>query len=68
MIWVELKKEARRLLLRVKDDGKGFEPNLMCFQSSTGHFGILGMRERSGTPGLANWIFRAVRAPVRRWK
>jgi len=45
-IWVYLQMEARRLLLRVKDDGRGFEP-ARVFTAIDGHFGILGMRERA---------------------
>ena len=49
-IWVELNVEARRLLLRIKDDGRGFEP-AMAFSAIGGHFGILGMRERAERMG-----------------
>lgn len=45
-ILVHLQMEARRLLLRVKDDGRGFEPSHV-FTALDGHFGILGMRERA---------------------
>lgn len=43
---VKLHIEARKLLLRVKDNGRGFEP-CDVFATSGGHFGILGMRERA---------------------
>ncbi len=46
MIWVELEMENRRLRLRVKDDGHGFEPATVL-NGAGGHFGILGMRERA---------------------
>ncbi|MEO7143319.1 MAG: histidine kinase, partial [Bryobacteraceae bacterium] len=45
-IGVHLAMEARRLLLRVSDDGRGFEP-ARVFSALDGHFGILGMRERA---------------------
>ena len=45
-IWIELTQEAGVLLLRVKDDGQGFEPS-STFSVIGGHFGILGMRERA---------------------
>ncbi|MGH9666388.1 MAG: sensor histidine kinase, partial [Bryobacteraceae bacterium] len=45
-VWVDLRMEARRVLLRVKDDGRGFEPSRV-FTAIDGHFGILGMRERA---------------------
>jgi len=46
MIRVELAVEDRKLRLRVKDDGRGFEPS-RAFSVIGGHFGILGMRERA---------------------
>ena len=46
MIWVKLEFENSRVRLRIKDDGRGFEP--ACVLSGRdGHFGILGMRERA---------------------
>jgi signal transduction histidine kinase len=45
-IWVALGSEDRILRLRVKDDGKGFEPPKV-FNLAGGHFGILGMGERA---------------------
>ena len=38
--------EARKLYLRIKDNGRGFEEDGV-FSSLTGHFGIIGMRERA---------------------
>ena len=38
--------EARKLYLRIKDDGHGFEQDGV-FASRGGHFGLLGMRERA---------------------
>ncbi len=45
-IWIKLHTEARKLYLRVKDDGRGFEP-AGAFAALGGHFGLLGMRERA---------------------
>jgi signal transduction histidine kinase len=45
-IWVKLHMEARKLYLRIKDDGHGFEQDGV-FASRGGHFGLLGMRERA---------------------
>lgn len=45
-VWIKLHTEARRLYLRVVDDGRGFEPKDV-FSSSGGHFGLIGMRERA---------------------
>ncbi len=45
-IWVRLHTEARRLYLRVIDNGRGFEePD--AFSALGGHFGLIGMRERA---------------------
>jgi signal transduction histidine kinase len=45
-IWIKLHMEARKLYLRIKDDGRGFEQDGV-FSSLAGHFGIIGMRERA---------------------
>ena len=45
-IWVKLHMEARRLFLRIVDNGRGFEQQDV-FSSQGGHFGLIGMRERA---------------------
>jgi signal transduction histidine kinase len=45
-IWVKLHMEARRLYLRIVDDGRGFEQKDV-FSDLAGHFGLIGMRERA---------------------
>jgi signal transduction histidine kinase len=45
-IWIKLHMEARKLNLRIKDDGRGFE-QAGVFAATGGHFGLLGMRERA---------------------
>ena len=45
-IWVKLHIEARRLFLRIVDNGRGFEQQ-DAFSSQDGHFGLIGMRERA---------------------
>jgi signal transduction histidine kinase len=45
-IWVKLHMEARKLYLRIADDGHGFEQQ-DAFSSLGGHFGLIGMRERA---------------------
>ena len=45
-IWVKLHIEARRLFLRIVDNGRGFELH-DAFSSQGGHFGLIGMRERA---------------------
>jgi signal transduction histidine kinase len=44
--WLELEREGPALRLRIRDDGRGFEPS-GAFSIRDGHFGILGMRERA---------------------
>jgi signal transduction histidine kinase/ligand-binding sensor domain-containing protein len=45
-IGIKLHMEARKLYLRIKDNGRGFEtPDV--FSSRGGHFGLIGMRERA---------------------
>src|SRR6185369_1335005 len=45
-IWIKLHTEARKLYLRIKDDGRGFAQDGV-FSSRGGHFGLIGMRERA---------------------
>jgi signal transduction histidine kinase/ligand-binding sensor domain-containing protein len=45
-IWIQLHMEARKLYLRIKDNGRGFEQE-GAFVSLGGHFGLIGMRERA---------------------
>jgi signal transduction histidine kinase len=45
-IAVRLHLEARKLYLRIVDDGRGFEQE-NAFSSRGGHFGLIGMRERA---------------------
>jgi signal transduction histidine kinase len=45
-IWVWLDIEASTVCLRIVDNGRGFEDH-DAFSSSVGHFGLIGMRERS---------------------
>jgi signal transduction histidine kinase len=37
----------RQFRLRVRDDGKGIEPEVLAGQTRAGHFGLPGMRERA---------------------
>jgi signal transduction histidine kinase len=49
-IGVTLHREARKLRLRVVDDGRGFDQQ-GAFSSRGGHFGLIGMRERAERMG-----------------
>jgi signal transduction histidine kinase len=45
-IGIKLDMEARKLYLRIRDNGRGFEtPDV--FSTRGGHFGLIGMRERA---------------------
>ena len=66
---VQLIYQAARVLLRVEDDGRGFDPSR---NGAQGHYGIQGMQERAGeidatlelesTPGKGTLV--SVEAPV----
>jgi signal transduction histidine kinase len=45
-IWIKLHSEARRIYLRIVDNGRGFEQQDV-FSGLQGHFGLIGMRERA---------------------
>src|SRR5271166_4072291 len=46
-IEVELRYDNEQFRLRVRDDGKGIDPAILSSQSSKGHYGLPGMRERA---------------------
>ncbi len=48
---VEIRYDARRLRVRVRDDGKGIDPEVLRMGSKPGHFGLSGMRERAELVG-----------------
>jgi len=39
--------DKEQFRLRVRDDGKGFDPAIPSRQGSEGHYGLPGMRERA---------------------
>jgi signal transduction histidine kinase len=45
-IWIKLHMEAKKLYLRIRDNGRGFDQNGV-FATRGGHFGLIGMRERA---------------------
>jgi signal transduction histidine kinase len=45
-IRIQLTREARSVSLRIEDNGRGFDQR-DAFSPLTGHFGVLGMRERA---------------------
>jgi signal transduction histidine kinase len=56
-IEVEIWYDQRRLRLRVRDDGKGMDPNVLAEGGRSGHHGLPGMHERARLVGgkLAVW-------------
>ena len=50
-IEVELRYDERQLRLRVRDDGKGIDPQFLGTEGRAGHFGLHGMRERAELMG-----------------
>lgn len=44
---VEIRYDPRRLRLRIRDDGKGIEPQVLEKEGRAGHWGLRGMRERA---------------------
>ncbi len=56
-IEVEIRYDNEQFRLRVRDDGKGIDPAILSSQSSKGHYGLPGMRERATLIGgkLAVW-------------
>ncbi len=43
---IELEYTPKKVVLRIRDDGKGFDPEA-CAGPGDGHFGLLGIRERA---------------------
>jgi signal transduction histidine kinase len=46
-IEVGVRYDERRLVVSVRDDGRGIEPEVMARGARSGHFGLRGMHERS---------------------
>jgi signal transduction histidine kinase/ligand-binding sensor domain-containing protein len=44
---VEIRYDNEQFRLRVRDDGKGIDPQILARQGSEGHFGLHSMRERA---------------------
>ncbi len=47
-VWLQIATDAAELTLSVRDDGQGFEPELVA---RAGHYGLVGMRERARLAG-----------------
>jgi signal transduction histidine kinase len=59
-IEVELPYDERQVRLRVRDDGKGIDPEVLRAEGWEGHFGLSGMRERAKLAGGKLTIWSAL--------
>jgi signal transduction histidine kinase len=50
-IEVEIRYDSHQLRLRVRDDGKGMDAQLLNGEGRAGHFGLPGIRERAQLMG-----------------
>jgi signal transduction histidine kinase len=50
-IEVEIRYDERQFRLRIRDDGKGIDRNILNGDGRGGHYGLPGMRERAGLIG-----------------
>ena len=48
---VGVRYDERQLVVSVRDDGRGIDPEIIARGGRSGHFGLRGMRERSGILG-----------------
>jgi len=48
---VEIRYDERQLRVRVRDDGRGIDPEVLHAGGREGHFGLRGMRERAALVG-----------------
>jgi signal transduction histidine kinase len=65
-IEVELRYDERQLRLRVRDDGKGIDPQFLTDESRAGHYGLHGVPERAELIGgkLTVWSAQDAGAEV----
>jgi len=61
-IEVEIVYDRSQFRLRVRDDGKGIDPQLLAQGRREGHFGLEGMRERAGVVGGKLTVWSALDA------
>ena len=61
-IEVELDYDSQHVRLRVRDNGKGIDPQVLRQQGRQGHFGLEGMRERAAVAGGRLTVWSALDA------
>jgi len=59
---VEIRYDNEQFRLRVRDDGKGIDPEVLSSQGKEGHFGLPGMRERAKIMGAKLTVWSEVDA------
>jgi len=60
LIEVEIHYDERQLRLRVRDDGKGMDSDVLGERAPAGHYGLRGMRERAKLVGGKLAVFSEV--------
>jgi len=52
-VWIEVRREQEQYVFAVRDDGRGFDPEALLHgnNGTTGHYGLLGLREQAGLAG-----------------
>jgi signal transduction histidine kinase/ligand-binding sensor domain-containing protein len=68
-IEVEIRYDEEQFRLRVRDDGRGIDPAIVSRQSTEGHYGLPGMRERATLIGgkLTVWSELGTGTEVELW-
>src|SRR5208337_3434326 len=59
---VEIRYDKEQFRLRVRDDGKGIDPEVLSRLGSEGHYGLPGMRERAALMGAKLTVWSEVDA------
>jgi signal transduction histidine kinase len=64
-IEVEIRYDDDEFRLRMRDDGKGIDSQVLAAQGIEGHYGLRGMQERAAVIGgnLTVWMRRPRRGP-----
>jgi signal transduction histidine kinase/ligand-binding sensor domain-containing protein len=61
-IEVEIRYDTEQFRLRMRDDGKGMNPEVLTAQGKEGHYGLPGMRERATIMGAKLTVWSEVDA------
>jgi len=61
-IEVEIRYDREQFRLRVRDDGKGIDEEVLSQESREGHYGLPGMRERATIMGAKLTVWSEVDA------